>query len=426
MACSHFKQKAESSCIDISLFSEDELFINTLKEEAHSRGLTFHAEKDIEGYHDLLKKPHFQPKILLTSSLELIHAYKEHHPTSNSMVGMILHKKDMETKLKLIHEGVELFVDSDMSPYHIIEVCHLELSSRELTNFTILLYEAYYPFGKAVQKSLEEMTIHCELARHPKEIHSLSQKFNPKLTVLDLTQETQESGGAILKMLFEDSSSDHPYVVCIGSEQEVLLEQAFLLGIEDFIIRPMGLRVFVARLANIAQKVALMNVVKNVDPLTGLLGRSAFEKTFKQELARIEKEKQSSCLALIDLDSFKEINDSYGHSVGDQVLKEFAYFLKNFIGKNDLVGRWGGEEFIVLLHTCSLEEGHLLLEHCLENCRASTFIEQEKTHRLSFSCGLVPLDGTSKQLKEIFHSADSLLNQAKERGRNCVLSSFST
>ena len=411
----------EDSCFDISLFSRDELFLNALKEEANSRGLSLHLESDPIKYQNFIKDPYFQPKILLTPKLEQIQDFKEFHPNTDCMLGLVLHRKDMQARLRLIEAGVELFVDTDMSPYHIIEVCHLELSSRELKNFTILLYEAHYPFGKEVQKSLEEMMMDCKLARSPQDLSILTQKLSPKLIVLDLTQESQESGEKVLNLLLESPHHDIPSVVCIGAEQEELLEQAYTLGIEDFIIRPIGLRVFVARLANIAQKVALMNVVKDFDPLTRLLSRSAFKRSFQQEIAKIYRRKTPTCLAIIDLDFFKDVNDDYGHKVGDQVLKSFAQFLSQFIRKDDLVGRWGGEEFVVLLKDCTLEEAQFLFNRCLELCQGMRFIEQAKQQRLTFSCGLVPFPKKNICLEDLFHSADTLLYQAKRQGRNCVI-----
>ncbi|MCL0049656.1 GGDEF domain-containing protein [Peptococcaceae bacterium] len=155
---------------------------------------------------------------------------------------------------------------------------------------------------------------------------------------------------------------------------------------------------------------------KTKDFLTGLPDRQAYTKAV--ELAQNAANKQNAGFGIIifDLDEFKVVNDTYGHAVGDEVLKIFAKRAQNVIKHTDYLARYGGEEF-VLLTTC-WEKVFEIGERVRKAINVCPFAVSgvDISISASFGCAVYPVDGTS--IKEVFEKADKALYQAKKAGRN--------
>lgn len=152
------------------------------------------------------------------------------------------------------------------------------------------------------------------------------------------------------------------------------------------------------------------------DRLTGLWNRLYFENVVDQEIARHQHDGLPLCLLLFDLDHFKLINDTYGHQVGDHVLKEVARRVQAAVGPNDVLMRWGGEEFLVLAPAAVLMDGIMLAERLRKAIHGTPFAVAGE---VSASFGVAEYDST-ESLAHWLRRADSGLYAAKSSGRNCV------
>lgn len=154
----------------------------------------------------------------------------------------------------------------------------------------------------------------------------------------------------------------------------------------------------------------------STDALTGLANRRSFSERLLQEIAQLSRSGRRSCLILADLDHFKKINDEHGHNSGDEALTVFAAACKSVFRATDVIGRWGGEEFVMLLPDTSVDDA-LSVTQRLHDALARTPINGNGTSfRLSVSLGLVEMDG-SRSMDALLHDADEALYAAKERGR---------
>lgn len=160
------------------------------------------------------------------------------------------------------------------------------------------------------------------------------------------------------------------------------------------------------------------------DFLTGLHNRRHFVALAERELARVARYPQALSLLMIDIDHFKAVNDTRGHSVGDQALQQVTSLIKNSLRQVDIVGRMGGEEFAVLLLEVDGEHALELAEH-LRKTIASTLIfpPEGQPLRVTVSIGLTELRGRAVSLDGLLKEADDALYQAKNSGRNRVLTS---
>lgn len=163
-----------------------------------------------------------------------------------------------------------------------------------------------------------------------------------------------------------------------------------------------------------------LTVLATRDPLTGLLNRAQFSKVVNKEVYRLRGTEIPACLVMMDVDYFKSINDTYGHPVGDSILVELAGLLTRRLRSIDIVGRFGGEEFAILLPGSSVAEG----VHLAEGLRAAIYQRSfglGQPISITASFGVAPLATEfSDALGQTYRAADQALYKAKHDGRNCV------
>ncbi len=158
------------------------------------------------------------------------------------------------------------------------------------------------------------------------------------------------------------------------------------------------------------------------DILTGLVNRREFESRLERAIKSARAREASFALCHIDLDQFKIINDNCGHSAGDALLGQVGALLKSKIRWRDTVSRLGGDEFGVLLESCSLEEAVRNAESLREAIRNYKFVWEERTFRLGASIGVVPISPENEDVAALLSAADSACAAAKENGRNRIYS----
>ena len=159
----------------------------------------------------------------------------------------------------------------------------------------------------------------------------------------------------------------------------------------------------------------------SVDYLTKLPNRRAFEQHMSNALQRRRVEDQFLCLMLIDVDNFKQVNDTYGHAAGDSVLVQVASVLSAYARHGDLAARYAGDEFVVLM-PCGSEIGHKRADDLLQKFRTEAFMFDGKELAVTVSIGLVSMDDLSGvDMNDLFRRVDSVLYKAKDEGRNCLV-----
>lgn len=156
------------------------------------------------------------------------------------------------------------------------------------------------------------------------------------------------------------------------------------------------------------------------DNLTRLFNRRHFDFEFEREFKRAKRYKNDLSIAIIDIDFFKKINDTYGHSCGDYILRETAFIIKDNFRQTDIVCRYGGEEFGIILTETSKETSHIPLERLRKRIENNKFLYKGQPINLTVSIG-VTSNTDFESLSEMFDEADKALYQAKTNGRNMVV-----
>lgn len=185
-------------------------------------------------------------------------------------------------------------------------------------------------------------------------------------------------------------------------------------------------------LENIAQQAAMaldnayhhleVETRSQTDSLTGVLNHNTFLTRLEQAVQTAQVCGQSLSLIMLDVDYFKKYNDTYGHLTGDKVLIELTQTIRHNIKKNDLVGRWGGEEFIIALPDTQPEQAYLVAERIRSACHKIIILDRDKKviPPPTISQGIAGLPQDTNQLEKLIDIADQRLYLAKERGRNQI------
>ena len=221
-----------------------------------------------------------------------------------------------------------------------------------------------------------------------------------------------------------------PIIILSGSESDSDILRCIEAGADAYLIKPIQHKVLAAklmamtRLADMRKRLIAMNArleaLSTTDYLTNLPNRRAFEKNLQDEMAKSDRYEQSLCVAVIDIDHFKQINDTYGHEGGDVVLKELSRRLEKDKRAGDQFGRIGGEEFGLCLPYTDLENALIACERYRQLLTQEPYLYGDRRINLTVSIGLCEFTSENNQL-ELIKQADAALYKAKRTGRDRVV-----
>jgi diguanylate cyclase (GGDEF)-like protein len=244
----------------------------------------------------------------------------------------------------------------------------------------------------------------------------------PDVVVLDIDM-PRVTGIELCRVLRNDPRwGATPVVFLTARSGPETVQQVFAAGADDFVAKPIVGPELVTRITNRLERVQLHRALADTDPLTGVANRRRSEELMGQLMHLAVRQQQAFSLALLDLDHFKQINDRHGHGMGDEVLRRVARMLERSFRAEDVVARWGGEEFVVAMFGMDKENGVQRLTQVLAALRDEPFeLPGDEPLRVTFSAGVAqyPMDGGD--LQALYRSADATMYQAKEGGRDRVL-----
>jgi len=192
-------------------------------------------------------------------------------------------------------------------------------------------------------------------------------------------------------------------------------------GADDFLTKPISDAHLVAAVRVRATRSRQLADLMSKDSLTGLLKHARIKETIAIELARARRNNQPLSVAMLDIDHFKSVNDTYGHASGDRVIKALAHLLKQRLRKADGIGRYGGEEFVVILPECDQETAQRVLDDIRARFAALRYQHEDREFASTFSVGIAcTLQLPAANGDELLIAADAALYAAKHGGRNQV------
>ncbi|MFA5825158.1 MAG: GGDEF domain-containing protein [Gallionellaceae bacterium] len=175
-----------------------------------------------------------------------------------------------------------------------------------------------------------------------------------------------------------------------------------------------------SRIRQLEQELEQVSGLVHEDQLTGVLNRRGMDETFDRELMRANRSQSPLCVALLDIDNFKKLNDTLGHQAGDQALIHLAHVIKECLRPADTVARYGGEEFVIILPDTPLKEGVEAVERLQRELTKKFFLNNNERILVTFSAGVALRDGEEEQ-EDLVGRADKAMYIAKKTGKNRVV-----
>lgn len=277
-----------------------------------------------------------------------------------------------------------------------------------------------YTDGKvSVMEELAKKHTDCDVrVKNIDEIKE-SEMLNPAVLIIDIPMDKLKELSMVMKF-------PAPVLVLSDNVPENVTVRAEAF---DYIVKPVNEYEFSVKIKNLLKIKELKDKIENIsttDDLTGLHNRKFLIERLESEMSRAKRYKSTVSCILFDLDFFKVINDMYGYEWGDVLLKKIAEMLSNLARKEDVVTRYGDEEFMVLLPDTSEENAFIFAERFRRDVEKMSFIPagEEETHPVRISGGIAAfphLEGVEENANSVIRYAEHALYNAKKRGKNRII-----
>ncbi len=267
---------------------------------------------------------------------------------------------------------------------------------------------------------LEQAGMLVSTVSKPMEIMATLPDFDPDLILMDVYM-PECNGIELAKVIRQLGDFISVPIVYLSSKQDLEVQITDMsLGGDDFLVKPIEARHLVSAVTARIQRARLLRSFMVHDSLTGLLNHTSIKDQLEREVARSHRQKTLLSFAMIDIDLFKKVNDTYGHPAGDRVIKSLARLLKQRLRETDMIGRYGGEEFAVIMTDTSAPATVKVLDSIRDAFSRLVHFSAGKEFSVNLSCGVADIAHFDDAIK-LGEAADKALYQAKKTGRNRVV-----
>lgn len=415
--------------LPIFIISEKEDELALLTDVLENRSFAVYAFKDLKKAQEASKEQ--VPAIIvleIDEDLSMLAKGNIHAEFCSSSdikpaIVIISRREDTDTRMKASLLGIDAFFASPINAHNFISTLDVLLAFRESKQGRVLLADEdqdRIDYIASVFKNENFESIAVNKATH---IVDELVNFKPDLILLSLAQCKSEQGNVAKMIRSHEYYFNVPIICIVGKNDSHLKPNLLDLGVDDCITTD---ELSAGRLIALRQKIVRFRRANHLiimDSLTGTLNRDAFVDRANEEISLAKRRGENICLAMIDIDHFKHINDANGHAVGDYVLRHLSDYLSNRLRRSDIVGRYGGDEFLVLLPDTDLNSAYLVLDMVRQNLINQTIRVRDSQVNVSISLGLVSARAADiRNVEMLIAEADKKLYEAKMSGRNKLIS----
>lgn len=327
---------------------------------------------------------------------------------------------DLASRLIAVNSGASAFL---LKPIDIISLVNtldplMQVSDQEPSR--ILIIDDSQALTSFYSLVLEQAGMETYVVNDPARAIDVMSQFQPNLILMDLYM-PRCSGLQLAAVLRQHESFVSIPIVYLSGEKDFEKQlKALSIGGDDFLTKPILPEHLVSAVVTRVERARTLHSLVVRDSLTGLLNQSHTRELLEIEVARATRRGSTLAFAMIDLDGFKDINDTFGHSAGDRVLKNLARFLRYRLRKTDIIGRVGGEEFAVILLDVSSTDAFQVMDEIRAGFESMTHMMGGEEFKLTLSCGIAMFPETDDP-NQLSDAADRALYQAKAAGKNRVI-----
>ncbi len=327
---------------------------------------------------------------------------------------------DVEARLEAARCGAVAFFAKPLDLLALIDRLNRLTPVHSTEPFRILIVDDDRTLAEHYAVVLRHGGMQVSVLTQPLEIIDRLKTELPDLVLMDINM-PDCSGPELVKVIRQFDRFVSLPIAYLSTETDLERQlSALRSGGDDFLTKPISDRHLVAAVAIRAERSRVLRSLMNRDSLTGLLTHVALKEHLEAELARAKRTESPLSFAMLDLDQFKQVNDRHGHLLGDRVLKSLADLLRQRVRSSDAVGRYGGEEFGIVLPDCGIEGAMPLIETLRESFAGIRFHGGDGELRVELSAGVAAATPESS-VDDLIEQADRALYDAKSQGGNRVV-----
>lgn len=332
---------------------------------------------------------------------------------------------DLDARLQAVRAGGEAYFVKPVNIIELIEELDVLTNRKEVESYRVLIIEDEIELGAYYASILNEAGMVTAICNKPLEVLDPLIDFKPDLILMDMYM-PECNGQELAKIIRQMHAYISIPIVFLSSETDIRRQLAALShGGDDFLVKPIQPEHLISSVAIRAERMRIMRSLMELDGLTGLLNHTRTNEQLNIAVSRAARLKGELTLAMIDIDRFKTINDTYGHPTGDRVLVAISRLLQQRLRKTDILGRLGGEEFAVIMSDTGVEMARQVVDEIRASFAEIRHQSEEGDFSVTFSCGLA---GYPRHVDagRLFRAADKALYRAKREGRNRVIADSGT
>jgi diguanylate cyclase (GGDEF)-like protein len=344
-----------------------------------------------------------------------------HHGYPHLPVIVVAEGEQFRDRVEAARLGGRGFLQKPVRPAQVMDLLRDSLIVTRSERTTIVAVDDDVKLLALIETLLRPLGARVVTVTEPLRVLGVLAETAPDLVILDVDM-PQLNGIELCRVMRNDPRwAAVPVLFLTDPVEPAAVTRMFEAGADDFVAKPVLGPELVARVRNRIERTRMLRRAADVDSLTGVATRRRGIEVLERLFRLAHRQRQPISIAAIDLDRFKEVNDRFGHLVGDGVLRQVAAILAGCFRGEDIVARWGGEEFVVGMYSMPRNAAVKRLEFALEKLRVARFESGDATFSMTFSAGVAefPADGTD--WTTLYRLADDSLTEAKMLGRNRVV-----
>ena len=327
------------------------------------------------------------------------------------------HSASLQQRLAACRAGGERFFVRPAVP-QLIRSVEKYYSATPFEPYKVLIMDDSRSQAMFCEKALTQAGMITHVVTDPMNILHAMEDFEPEIIVMDMYMPGC-TGTELAAVIRQQAQYLRLPIIFLSAEDDKDIQlKAMSQGGDDFLTKPIDPAHLATTVQNRGQRARVLNNLIVRDSLTGLFNHTHILDRLQQACRRAKENNSQVCFAMVDIDFFKKVNDNYGHPVGDKVISALSLFLKQRLRKTDSIGRYGGEEFAVILPDTKGEDALHVMNDIREVFSQLEHSAGDTEFKVSFSCGVCSFTGDNSD--NIVEQADEALYEAKRQGRNNV------
>ena len=328
-------------------------------------------------------------------------------------------RSNFKARLATVRAGADGYFSKPLDMVALIDRLDALLAHEQASPYRILIVDDDEATAAHCAGALRGAGMDVKILHEVTALLHVMGEYRPELILMDIYM-PECSGIDLAHLIRQDNMYLDVPIVFLSSEPDFEKQlSAIESGADGFLSKPIQPEHLVSSISSRARRYRALRGLIMRDSLTGLFNHSAIKEQLAREVARARRSALPLTLAMVDIDLFKQINDTYGHPVGDQVIRAVSRLLQQRLRRGDIIGRYGGEEFALIMPGTTSVAAARVLDEIRESFSKIRHYAEDRDFTATFSAGVAEI-GPEIEADTLFRVADVALYQAKHDGRNCV------